>query len=265
MKTKLTKFIISAISLISLIFITQQFTTKTSEAATTGSSSQPVFFIPGAYSSVDSWDQMYQRLDPNQVHPILKMYVDSDGNVSRTNVRTPNTGERPFVTIYFQNILWNDQAVYENADGLQRALQVYREQSPFKSADIVAQSMGGPVTTRYMEMDQSIKFNNFITTGSPFNMRAVNGAPATDMLLSLIAGSNRLNPNMHVINVIGRTPTDVTTDSVVSRDSAMAGRNVFAGNVASFENLYLTGNDALHPNQIGSAQLAQILSQNLTL
>ncbi|WP_300560930.1 alpha/beta hydrolase [Companilactobacillus sp.] len=263
MKNKITKLIITVISLVSLIFISQQVTEKTTQAAT--NNSDPVFFIPGSYSNIDSWDKMYERLDSYQVHPIVKIYVDEYGNVSRTNVRTPNTGERPFVTIFCQNILWNDDAVYQNSAGLINGIDAYRRQSPFNSADIVGQSMGGVVATRYMEINSSVKFNNFITTGTPFNMRATNGQPPTDMLINLAAGGDRLNHNMNVINVIGRTLDDPSTDSVVSRDSAMAGRNIFIGNVGSFKNLYLSGNDALHPNQIESAQFAQILQDNLAL
>ncbi len=169
------------------------------------------------------------------------------------------------MTVSFQDILWNDQAVYSNAAGLENAIEAYRAKDPFQSADIVAHSNGGNVVTRYMETDNSVNFHNFISVGTPYNMRATNGQPATDMLLSLVAGADRLNHNMNVINVIGSAIGDSSTDTVVSRDSALAGSHIFYGNVTSFSNLYLTGNDGVHPNQASSEQLAQILSTHLDL
>lgn len=263
MKKSLTKILITIISLVSLITISQKITTQTANAATT--TADPVFFVVGSYSDSTTWDKMYQRLDPTNSHPIVKLYVSENGAVTRTNVRTTNNNERPFVTVSFEDILWNDQAVYTNAACLQNAIESYRAKDSFKSADIVAHSNGGNVVTRYMETDNSVNFNNFISVGTPYNMRATNGQPATDMLLCLVAGANRLNHNMNVINVIGSAIGDSSTDTVVSRDSALAGSHIFYGNVASFSNLYLTGNDGVHPNQASSAQLAQILSSNLDL
>lgn len=263
MKKKLTGIIITIISLVSLIFISQGITTQKAQAAS--ASNDPVFFVVGSYSDDTTWDQMYQRLDPQQKHPIIKLYVTEDGSVQRTNVRTPNDNERPFITVSFQNILWNDQSVYENANCLKQAIEAYRSKDPFNDADVVAHSNGGNVVTRYMESDGSVDFNNFISVGTPYNMRAGNGDPATDLLLSQIAGASRLNHNMNVINVIGSAIGDNSTDTVVSRDSALAGGNIFEGNVASFSRLYLTGNDAVHPNQPSSAEVAQILSTHLKL
>lgn len=262
MKKNLTKIIITIISLVSLITLSQKITTQTAKAATTA---DPVFFVVGSYSDSTTWDKMYQRLDPTDSHPIVKLYVAENGAVTRTNVRTTNNNKRPFVTVSFQDILWNDQAVYTNAACLQNAIETYRAKDPFNSADIVAHSNGGNVVTRYMETDDSVNFNNFISIGTPYNMRAENTQPATDMLLSLVAGASRLNHSMNVINVIGSAIGDNSNDTAVSRDSAMAGDHIFYGNVASFSRLYLTGNDAVHPNQASSAQVAQILSSHLDL
>lgn len=41
-------------------------------------------------------------------------------------------------------------------------------------------------------------------------------------------------------------PNDSSTDGVVSRDSALSGKKIFPGNVASFQQLFITGEDAEH-------------------
>ena len=246
----------------SLMFVSQSFSTHTAKAA---AAPQPIFFVPGAYSSVDSWDPMFERLDPTHQHPVVKMYVASDGAITRTNVRAGNPTQRPFVSVYFENYLWNDQAAYAGADGLHLAIQSYQSTYPFEHADIVGQSNGGNIITRYLEAYPSNIFNNLITVGTPYNMRANDGDPATDWLIDLFAGKSRLNPNLNVINVIGDVTGNNTGDEVVSRDSSLAGDFVFRDQVASFKVLYMTGNDAIHDQQVGSEQFAQILENNLSL
>ncbi|AKP67538.1 alpha/beta hydrolase [Companilactobacillus ginsenosidimutans] len=261
MKKKISAFLIAAVSLLSLIFITQLATPQTSQAAT---SEDPILFVPGSYSNQDSWDKMYQQLDPDNVHTVVKLLVHDNGSVTRTNVRTGQSDERPFVTIAFDNYLWNDDAVYANAAGLQQAIQSYQKQDPFTHADFVAQSNGGNIVVRYMEADPSTMFGTLITVGTPYNMRAGNGDPADPLLISQIAGADRLNPNMNVYNVIGRDYDDTSTDTVVSRDSAMDGGHIFRGHVASLTYLYLSGEDAIHMNQVSAPQFAQILTKYLS-
>ncbi|KRL66926.1 alpha/beta hydrolase [Companilactobacillus versmoldensis] len=262
MKKKIIAIILGTMALFSMLIISSITTKSDVEAASTA---DPIFFVPGAYSNVDSWDKMYQRLDPQGVHPVVKLEVSTNGTVQRTNVRMGKTGERPFVTINNEDYLWDDQAVYEGANGIDRAIQSYKTQNPFDKADIIGQSNGGNQITRYMELYPSKMFGTFLSTGTPYNMRADNGAAPTDLLLNLIAGAPRLDPNLKVINCIGRTPTDLTTDEVVSRDSAMSGRNIFVGNVASFTNLYFTGDDAIHSHQIESAQLQQFITKYINI
>ena len=262
MKKKFSAFLIAVVSLLSLIFITQSVTTQDSQAAT---NSSPVFFVPGAYSNEDSWDQMFPQLDPNSVHPVVKLDVHSNNSVTRTDVRAGNSDERPFVVIAFDDYLWNDPAVYANAAGMQQAIQQYKAADPFSSADIVAQSNGGNISTRWMEEFPSDMINEFITVGTPYNMRANNGDPADPLLLSQVAGADRLKPFMNVINVIGEDNGSTTTDGVVSRESSMDGSHIFDGNVASLRYLYLSGPDGLHMNQTSCPEMAQIISENIAL
>lgn len=262
MKRKLSTLLIALVSLVALIFVSQNLTANTTKAAT---NSDPIFFVPGSYSNADSWDEMFTELDPNQTHPVVKLEVNSNGGVTRVNVRNGQAGERPLVSVSFEDILWNDQAVYENANGLNQAIKYYQSQNSFKHADIIGQSNGGNVITRYMEQDPSSMFNTFISVGTPYNMRAGNGDPATSLLLSQIAGADRLNPNMHVYNCIGCDGSDLTTDGVVSRDSAEAGKNIFPNHVASFQFLYLHGHDALHTQQAECPSMARIISQYINL
>ncbi|MQS53061.1 alpha/beta hydrolase [Lactobacillus salsicarnum] len=262
MKKKITAFLIAFVSLVSLICVTQFSNVQTSKAATT---SDPIFFVPGSYSDQNSWDSMYQQLDPSNVHPVVKLNVAPNGAVTRTDVRAGNPGERPFVTVAFDNILWNDDAVYANAAGLQSAIQSYQAKDPFTHDDFVAQSNGGNIVTRYMEAYPSTACGTFITVGTPYNMRANNGDPADPLLISQAAGAGRLNPSMKVYNVIGRNGDDTSTDTVVARESAMDGSHIFPGHTASLTYLYLSGEDAIHCNQVSAPQMAQIISKYIDL
>jgi len=263
MKKKFLTLFVAIFSLLSIFFITQAASnSNTAQAATSG---DPIFFVPGAYLKITDWDRMYQELDPSDVHPIVKLYVQPDGTVLRQDIRTTNNGERPFVTVYFQNTSYDENAVYQGANGLNHAIRVYDSATPFQKADILAQSNGGNIVTHYLEEYPNNLINSFISLGTPYNYKANNGDPATDLLLNSIAYSSRLNPNLNLITVIGRTPSSLETDSVVSRDGASSGRNIYYWHVASFRQLYLTGSDAINGNQTWCPEMAQIISSNLDL
>lgn len=264
MKKKLISLLV-AVAAVLMIFSVK---TSTANAATTTSSNDPVFFVPGAFDNADSWEKMVTILDPNNEHPLTKFYADSNGKVLRQDVRTGNSDQRPFVIVLFPNNAYKEEVIAKDADGLRDAINLYNYKNKFTNADIVAQSNGGTISTTYLEKNTSkagfpIHFDHLLTIGTPYNFQSGNGADNTAFLNRLILGSGSLPKDLQVTNVIGANGDDTTTDGVVSRDSALSGRKIFDGKVGSFQQLFITGEDASHGNQESSPQYAQIVQDIL--
>lgn len=260
MKKKIISFLIAVSALLGLALLNGQ----TSEAATTENNNDPVIFVPGAFDNETSWKEMIAQLDPNNEHPVTKFSADIDGQILRQDVRSGNSNERPFVVVLFPQNSYTEKVISKDADALRDALLTYNQKNPFKQADIVGHSNGGTITTTYLEKNASksgfsFHFNHFISIGTPYNFQAVNGADNTAFLNRLIRASGSLPSDLNVTNVIGSMPNDSSTDGVVSRDSALSGKKIFPGNVASFQQLFITGEDAEHGNQESSPQVAKII------
>lgn len=263
MKKKLLSVLI-AVSAVLMFFVVKP---QSASADTTASSSDPVFFVPGAFDNNDSWQKMVQILDPNNVHPLTKLNANAATNkVLRQDVRKGQAGQRPFVIVLFPVNQYHEDVIRQDADALRDALDTYNQKTPFTNGDLVAQSNGGTISTTYLEKNpSSYHFDHLITIGTPYNFQAGNGAANTAFLNRLIQKNNRLPKDLEVTNVIGASGNDTSTDSVVSRDSALSGRKIFEGNVASFKQLFITGEDASHGNQESSPQFASIVSDILGL
>lgn len=266
MKKKLIPFLI-AFAAIFLFFVA---TPHSADAATSSANDEPIFFIPGAYDNDESWQKMAQTLDPNNEHALTKMFVSANGKVLRQDIRSGNSDQRPFVIVLFQSNAYHESVITQDANGLNEAINTYAQKNPFTEADLVAQSNGGTISTTYLEKNAyksnfNYHFNHLITIGTPYNFQAINGADNTIFLNRLILASDKLPKDLQVTNVIGANGTDTTTDGVVSRDSALSGKKIFDGKVASFKQLFITGEDASHGNQESSPQFAKIVESILNL
>lgn len=263
MKKKILSALI-AISAVLLFFVVKP---QTASAATTDSNNDPVFFIPGAFDNNDSWQKMVSILDPNSVHPLTKLNANAATNkVLRQDVRKGQAGQRPFVIVLFPVNQYHEDVIRKDGDALRDALNTYNQKTPFTNGDFVAQSNGGTITTTYLEKNPSAyHFDHFISIGTPYNFQAGNGAANTAFLNRLIQKNNNLPDDLDVTNVIGASGDDDSTDGVVSRDSALSGRLIFEGNVGSFKQMFITGEDASHGNQESSPQFASIVSDILGL
>ena len=266
MKKKLIPFLIAASALFFVFFTKAQ----SANAATTDSSSNPVIFVPGAFDTDDSWQTTIAKIDPNNEHSVVKFSANPYGQILRQDVRTVNNGERPFVVVTFPVNSYKEEVIAQDADALRDAINIYNQKNPFTQADIVGHSNGGSIITTVLEKNAGkqnyrFHFNQFISVGTPYNFQAGNGAANTSFLNKLIAGSGQIPKDLKVTNVIGSMPNDSSTDGVVSRDSALSGSKIFQGQVASFQQLFITGEDAQHGNQEGSTTVANLIQQLLDL
>ncbi|WP_048704215.1 alpha/beta hydrolase [Companilactobacillus ginsenosidimutans] len=266
MKKKILPFLIAISAVFALFFVK----TQSANAATTVNSNNPVFFVPGAFDTEESWQKTISKIDPNSEHTVVKFSANPYGQILRQNVRTVNNGERPYVVVTFPVNAYHEDVIAQDADALRDAISTYNLKNKFKEADIVAHSNGGSITTTYLEKNAGkagfpFHFNTFMSVGTPYNFQAGNGAENTAFLNKLIAGSGQLPKDLNVINVIGSQPKDSTSDGVVSKDSAESGRKIFDGQVATFKQIHITGEDAIHGNQEGSDTVAALIAQVLNL
>lgn len=262
MKKKLISLLIAISAALCLIVVK----THSVDAATTDNSSNPVIFVPGAYDTDESWQKSIAQIDPNNVHPVVRFSANSNGKILRQDIRSGNSDERPFVVVTFPQNAYKEDVIAKDADALRDTLTTYNLKNPFKNADIVGHSNGGSIITTYLEKNASksgfpFHFDHFLSIGTPYNFQAANGAENTSFLNKLILASGSLPKDLNVTNVIGSMPNDSSTDGVVSRDSALSGQKIFEGKVASFKQLFITGEDAQHGNQESSPQVAELITE----
>lgn len=255
---------------VSAVIMFGLFKAQAVKADTTDQSNQPVFFVPGAYDNNESWQNMLKMIDPNNEHTVVRFNADANGKILRQDQRIVDNGKRPYVIVLFPVNLYKEEVIAQDADALREAINQYNLKNPFTEADIVAHSNGGTISTTYLEKNSQLSsfkyhFNNLLTIGTPYNFQAGNGAENTLFLNNLIRNSGNLPSDLNVTNLIGSTPTDDSTDSVVSRDSALSGSKIFKGKVGSFQQIFLTGEYAQHGKQSDSPQVAQIIEDVLGL
>ncbi|MQS89518.1 alpha/beta hydrolase [Lactobacillus salsicarnum] len=266
MNKKLTAIVVAATALLLLFFVKP----GNVQATTTDSSNDPIIFVPGAFDNDEGWDNMMTLIDPNAQHSVTKLNAMPNGQVLRKDIRTVNNGQRPIVILSFQVNAYKENVISKDANALRDALSIYNQKTPFTNADIIGHSNGGSITTTYLEQNATkpgfkFHFNHFISAGTPYNFQAGNGAANTPFLNILIANSSQLPKDLQVTNIIGSNATSDASDGVVSRDSAMSGSKIFDGKVATFKQIHISGDDALHANQASSPQVASIIESTLGL
>jgi len=137
-----------------------------------GPNMDDLYFVPGItanYLGVDSYKKLEVKYNDDDLNSMRnKEYGVNNSYRDLVNTLCDNFPDRP---IYFFSYDWRLSNV-ESARDLNKQINVILDKHGGEKVDIVAHSMGGLVTSLYVENNGTAKTNKIITCGTPYE-----GAP----------------------------------------------------------------------------------------
>ncbi|RIW28597.1 alpha/beta hydrolase [Bacillus salacetis] len=216
----------------SLIYISFKSQIAESKENTSGTQSNiPTVFVHGYKGTYNSFKTMLYRFEQNGWgKKELVVYVSAEGEITWKGALHPDPKLPPLVQIVFEK---NKASIAETSTRLQSVMKGLKDKFGVEQVYLVGHSMGGLVSTNYLESTKSNgeypKTLKFSVIGSPFDgissesYHQVNTGeaiidlkPDSDALNSLVKKRESFPADIEVMAIAG------SGDQVVDVDSAFA-------------------------------------------
>lgn len=204
----------------------------------------PTLFVHGYKGTVRSFQNMLYRFEQHYHWGSKKMVITVDrlGNAHIYGALHPNS-KHPLIQVVFEN---NRASIEETAYWLKNVMKRLKKDYSIEDVYIVAHSMGGLVSTKYIEDTNGHAeyptVSKIVILGSPFQgidresyFRANTGKALKDLkagsaaLQQLYNHRRQFSLKTIVLNIVGDNPNYHHSDGVVPVQSALGVRNIVPG------------------------------------
>ena len=265
LQKKSSIFITIAVILAFILLISSIFYTDTDQASspttpTISSDSIPTIFVHGFKGSAHSFDGMLDRFQRQHWgKKEMVIYVTNEGDTIIKGNISKNV-MHPLIQVVFHN---NRASFQETAGYLKKVMRILYTQYDIQEVNIVGHSMGGIISTKYIEETYHKKdyptTHKLITIGSPFQgvilkrfkqnpnntgAAAIDLVPHSKALKILVQNSRKFDPNIQVLAIAGVIEDKNDGDGLVSLYSAFGGKNIVPKN--QFHTKIVYGKSAYH-------------------
>jgi uncharacterized alpha/beta hydrolase family protein len=231
---------------------------QSSEKPLTAEEKYPTVFVHGYKGTYNSFKTMLDRFENRHGwgQKTLEITVDSSGNVTYKGAIPKNPTSPPLVQVIFED---NRASLDKQAIWLENAMKLLHHQFNVPAVNIVAHSMGGLASTRYIENTNDESFvprtYKFITIATPFQgvtkesydqintgAAVIDLKPASRALKKLYINRHLIPSEIKVLSIAG------SGDDVVNVQSAIGSKSFFENNPFQSKIVYdpLISHSGLH-------------------
>ncbi|UNL84836.1 alpha/beta hydrolase [Priestia koreensis] len=200
----------------------------------------PTLFVHGYGGSADTFNRMIKRFEYNGWGTkTLTCTVSKKGTASCKGSLSTKT-KHPLVQVIFED---PTASLQDTTFWFTRVLKLLKEKYKVTSFNIISHSMGGIVSTKYIEdtskNDWYPKVNRIVTLGSPFGgvsligiYKKLGGPASRDLLIGskalskIQANGKYFYKNTKMLSVAGRLNPNEMGDGLVEWKSAIASKKI---------------------------------------
>lgn len=201
----------------------------------------PTIFVHGYKGTMRSFQHMLHRFEYDYRWGTKSMVIRVDRmGIVHISGTIPQNLKNPFIQIVFEE---NRTSIEETANSLKKAMRLLKENYSVDELYIVAHSMGGLVSTKYIEDTNNLKdypiVRKMVVIGSPFQgieqesyhklntgKAIIDLKPDSHALLEILNNRDQFSKKTKVLNIAGINPEYKDSDGVVSIQSALSARNI---------------------------------------
>lgn len=227
----------------------------------------PIIMVPGSSATTDRFNGLVDLMnrDSFSKHSLLKVKVDTDGNVSYSG-SIHRSDLEPIIVIGFVNNHDGYSNIKKQAGWLNIAFYNLSQQYRFNNFKAFGHSNGGLIWTYWLEhyysrYRDSIRMKRLMTLGTPYNFSEKSTNHKTQMLTEFIKNKKRIPKNLVVFSVSGGQ--DYESDGRVPEESVDAGKYIYQKRAASYTTMTVTGSDAQHSSLPQNRQVVSLIEQYL--
>lgn len=224
----------------------------------------PTIIIPGSTSDQHSLDYMIDQLvAASEPHSVLKTRILEDGRIQYEGSYDSND-KRPYIIIAYENSDDTYENISNQTEWVGLAMSDLQEKYGFNEYNAIGYSNGGLNWTLYLENIGEVTHPTakvLVTLGTPYNSYESDDSVKSDILNDMIMNKESLPKDLTVYNIAGASSLDY--DLVVPLSSVLAGKYIFQGQVKSYSQFTVTGDQASHTSLPINDQIIELIVEKI--
>ncbi|MBP1040171.1 alpha/beta fold hydrolase [Vagococcus sp. BWB3-3] len=225
----------------------------------------PTVILHGVNGNKRTMQGMLQRMHKQNVaYKALEIEVAEDGEVFVNGTWGQTQGYlKPVIQVFFDN---NDAPAELQAEWLKSVMVFLHDKLEVQKVNLIGHSMGGVTSLHYLTQIKTFqesvpRVSKLITLGSPFKGNVAHTIMSQvyklekseegirnfdDNFTYFMVERNKLPEDLRVLNIYGDVENGTESDSIVKVESALALGEIVKDNVASYNEIKLTGIRSQH-------------------
>lgn len=223
----------------------------------------PIIMIPGSSATENRFDELISKIneDAARPHSLLKVKVYNNGKITFKGKIAPKDNE-PFIVVGFENNKDGYDNILKQAKMFNAAFQKLCDLYNFNNFKGIGHSNGGLIYTAFLEKyysPKNVTLKRLMTIGTPYNFNEGTLQHKTQMLADFIAAKKKLPKDLTVYSIAGTENYD--SDGLVPARSVEAGKYIYQGQVKSFTEITVTGEEAQHSDLPQNQQIIDLIER----
>lgn len=223
----------------------------------------PIIMIPGSSATENRFDELIATINEISLkkHSLLKVKVYNSGKMVFKGKIAAKDNE-PFIVVGFENNHDGYSNILQQAKMFSKAFNKLTEDYNFNNFKGIGHSNGGLIYTAFLEKyyaKTNVSIKKLMTIGTPYNFNEASLQHKTQMLADFIKAKDKLPKDLSVYSIAGTENYD--SDGLVPARSVEAGKYIYQGQVKSFTEITVTGQEAQHSDLPQNQQIIDLIER----
>lgn len=223
----------------------------------------PIIMIPGSSATENRFDELIAKINEISLkkHSLLKVKVYNSGKMVFKGKIAAKDNE-PFIVVGFENNHDGYSNILQQAKMFSKAFNKLTEDYNFNNFKGIGHSNGGLIYTAFLEKyyaKTNVSIKKLMTIGTPYNFNEASLQHKTQMLADFIKAKDKLPKDLSVYSIAGTENYD--SDGLVPARSVEAGKYIYQGQVKSFTEITVTGQEAQHSDLPQNQQIIDLIER----
>lgn len=223
----------------------------------------PIIMIPGSSATEKRFDELIAKINEISLkkHSLLKVKVYNSGKMVFKGKIAAKDNE-PFIVVGFENNHDGYSNILQQAKMFSKAFNKLTEDYNFNNFKGIGHSNGGLIYTAFLEKyyaKTNVSIKKLMTIGTPYNFNEASLQHKTQMLADFIKAKDKLPKDLSVYSIAGTENYD--SDGLVPARSVEAGKYIYQGQVKSFTEITVTGQEAQHSDLPQNQQIIDLIER----
>ncbi|WP_282709305.1 alpha/beta hydrolase [Ligilactobacillus sp. Marseille-Q7487] len=223
----------------------------------------PIIMIPGSSATENRFDELIAKINETSLkkHSLLKVKVYNSGKMVFKGKIAAKDNE-PFIVVGFENNHDGYSNILQQAKMFSKAFNKLTEDYNFNNFKGIGHSNGGLIYTAFLEKyyaKTNVSIKKLMTIGTPYNFNEASLQHKTQMLADFIKAKDKLPKDLSVYSIAGTENYD--SDGLVPARSVEAGKYIYQGQVKSFTEITVTGQEAQHSDLPQNQQIIDLIER----